>query len=83
MSQQSQQNHGTVAVLYRDDPRRVTDAAEVVYRGSDLREARRAAAAALGQRTLRGLSQAPTERGTVYYAPGANDNEGSSVEVQS
>jgi len=53
----------------------------VVYEGTARKEGLRAAAAALGRSNLRGLAQVPTARGTRYYAPGASDYRGESVEV--
>lgn len=64
------------------DPARVTDAPECICAGTE-RECRRAAVDALGVDTLRGLRQSPTERGVRYYAPGADDYDGASVEVAS
>jgi len=63
-----------------NDPQRVTDAPTLIAVGDD-RTCRHAAARALGQATLRGLAQAPTDAGTRYYAPGADDDTGTSVEV--
>jgi len=56
------------------------DGGRCIYSGPE-RAARRAAAAALGCDSLRGLAQAPTERGVLYYAPAADDDDGTSVEL--
>lgn len=45
------------------------------------RAARREAARLLGVANLRGLAQAPTERGFYIYAPGADDFQGACVEI--
>jgi len=65
--------------VFLADPTR--NARKVVYKGTAWREGLRAAAAALGRSNLRGLAQVPTARGTRYYAPGADDYGGESVEV--
>lgn len=49
------------------------------HRGTE-RACRRWAAEQLGVSSLRGLAQAPTERGTRIYGRGADD-EGESVEL--
>jgi hypothetical protein len=72
-----------VSRAYLTDPAsRVTESPRLVAEGTE-REVRRAAAKALGVDTLRGLAQAPTDRGVRYYAPGADDHGGASVEVVS
>ena len=65
--------------VFLTDPAHSTK--RVVYKGTVRRDGMRAAAAALGRSNLRGLAQVPTTRGTRYYAPGASDYEGESVEV--
>ena len=65
--------------VYTEDPSRVTEAPEIVYIGGSEREARRAAARALGRATLRGLRQGPGRHGVIYY--GADGVEGSYVEI--
>jgi len=54
---------------------------ELVGRYGFERAARKAAAAALGRQNLRGLAQAQTPDGSMYYAPGADDEYGASVEI--
>jgi hypothetical protein len=44
------------------------------------RKARREVARLLGVANLRGLAQAPTERGILFFAPGA-DEDGEAVEM--
>ena len=68
-----------MTVLHMVDPLR--NEGKVVYEGTARKEGLRAAAAALNRNNLRGLAQVPTTRGTRYYAPGASDYEGESVEV--
>jgi hypothetical protein len=65
-----------------EDPTRVTESPRLVAEGTE-RDVRRAAAKTLGVDTLRGLVQTPTDRGVRYYAPGADDHDGASVEVVS
>lgn len=72
----------TYKVLYTADPSQVTDSPELVATTHNERDARRAAAKALGCDSLRGLAQTPTEQGVSYYAPGADDYDGASVEIR-
>jgi hypothetical protein len=66
-----------ITVKFCEDPRRVTEPVEIVYRGTSERDARRAAANALGCATLRGLAQCPSQEGVCYAAPGhAGDEDG-------
>lgn len=53
---------------------------KLIATGSE-RDCRRAAARALGVDNLRGLAQAPTERGVRIYGRGADDHCGESVEL--
>lgn len=71
------------SVWLTEEPSRVTDRPQLIGRYQGERAARRAAAGALGVRTLRGLTQAPTDEGTRYYGPGADDYQGPSAEVRS
>lgn len=70
-----------IRVDYHPDHSMPTEPPEEVYAGPSEREARRAAARALGQPNMRGLAQAPTEDGTCFYGVGATDEEGDSVTI--
>jgi hypothetical protein len=66
-----------ITVHFCEDPRQVSKPQDLVYRGTDERAARRAAAKALGCATLRGLAQCPSQEGVCYSAPGrAGDRDG-------
>jgi hypothetical protein len=67
-------------VWYLETPNRLVRP-ELVYDGTCERDARRAAARALGSKNLRGLAQSLTEDGIIYYAPGADDYNGSNVTI--
>lgn len=69
-----------IEVWYTECPTMVTEPPELIYRGHSEREARRSAAKALGKRNLRGLAQAPSELGTLYFA--WPDDEAPSVEIR-
>lgn len=70
----------TVRVYLTADPSRVTERPVLIAAGR-ARACRRAAAQHLGCASLRGLAQAATERGVRYYAAGATDDDGASVEI--
>ena len=64
------------------EPSRVTDPPELIGATYHETDARRITAKALGQDSLRGLAKANTESGVRFYAPGADDQSGSSVEIE-
>ncbi len=57
---------------YTEDPQRVTEQPTLIASGSET-DCRKAAAKALGRRSLRGLVQAPSARGVYYYESASED----------
>ena len=59
-------------VTLTEDPAEVTCRPELIGTYHSEAQARAAAADTLGVRSLRGLRQAPTDRGTRYYGRGSD-----------
>jgi hypothetical protein len=70
-----------IRVYYDADHSMPTEPADLVWRGTSEREARRVAAKCLSVQTLRGLATAPTTGGVRYYGVGSSDTDGQSVEI--